>query len=484
MTKLITSAVATGNPQAADAAHLILKQGGSAIDAAIAADAVMGLVEPMATSIGGDLLALIHEPGQSVQGYNGSGRAPIGLSTDLIAALPDGRIPQRHPLSVTTPGAVRGWWDLHQKYGKLPWQSLFDHAISLANNGFKLGAVAAYEWRIFDHVLYQDHECARLFMAGNTPAAGTILTNPGLANALQLISDNGHEAFYKGPIAKQIVSATTSHNGVLSASDLERHVGECTTPISTEFSGYRVYECPPNTQGLAVLEALNEIEKLTTTQDDPLSWIHIIEASRDALAKARDVVADPSGNTVCTCVTDNQGLSVTFMSSIFKRFGSGIAVPGYGFCLQNRGFGFSEIGHINGPAPNKRPYHTVIPCIVTDEKNNFFAALGVVGGLMQPQGQIQILTRVLKWGTHLQKALDAPRLRLESDKELAIEEGWPDSIKQALRESGFDVPHPKMGELAGRSDFGGCHAIMRAENGALIGAADPRKDGRWLSNSD
>lgn len=458
----------------------MLQQGGSAIDAAIAADAVMGLVEPMATSIGGDLLALVHERGRGVRGYNGSGRAPARLTPERVARLPNGRIPQRHPMSITTPGAVRGWWETHQEYGRLPWRSLFDPAIRLARDGFVLGAVAAHEWRIFDHVLHRDHECARLFRAGNTPAAGERLTNPGLAEALHLIATRGCKAFYQGAIAHNIVAAVAAQDGVLDADDLAQHAGEWTTPVAAEFAGYFVHECPPNTQGMAVLDALARINRPAMDPADPATWVRIIEASRDALTRAREVVADPSGNTVCTCITDGHGLSVAFMSSIFKRFGSGIAVPGYGFCLQNRGFGFSEIGHVNGPAPRKRPYHTVIPCIVT-RGDDFHIAMGVVGGLMQPQGQIQILTRLLKWGMALQPALDAPRLRLESDTELAVERGWPEPIEQALRAAGFDVPHPKAGELAGRSDFGGCHAVMRPEGDTPLGAADPRKDGSWLS---
>ncbi|CAM5182834.1 Glutathione hydrolase proenzyme OS=Castellaniella defragrans OX=75697 GN=HNR28_002031 PE=3 SV=1 [Castellaniella defragrans] len=475
----VRAMVSTGNPLAAQAAREALAKGGSAVDAAIAADAVMGVVEPMATSVGGDLLAMICPRGEPVLSYNGTGRAPLALEPPMVEALPERRIPERHPLAVTTPGAVQGWWDLHRRFGRLPWHGLFSCAIRHAREGFPVARVAAHEWAIFDFVLRKDPVCAQLYHAGRPPQAGEYYRNPELADTLEHLAQEGPSWFYQGPVAKAAAQAVQSAGGVLAVVDFQRHAGEFMTPLALDFHGARVHECPPNTHGVAILDALAAVQDAGGDPEDPDTWVRMVQATATAMEKARRTVADPSGNTVCTVVDDGQGLAVTLMSSIFKRFGSGIAVPGRGFCLQNRGFGFSEPGHVNGPAPGKRPYHTVVPGLTTLE-GRFHLGMGVVGGLMQPQGQIQILTRTLAWGWDLQKALDAPRWRLEAGDALAIEAGFPEKIVRALRAAGYEAPHAKAGELAGRSDFGGAHAIRRHRDGGLEGAADPRKDGQWL----
>ncbi len=473
------AALSTGHPLAAQAARTQLARGGSAVDAAIAADAVMGVVEPMATSIGGDVLAMVQQADGRVISYNGTGRAPMALDVATIAALPGARIPERHPLSVTTPGVVRGWWDLHQRYGRLDWADLLAPAIAHARAGFAVAPVAAREWALFDFVLHRDPACARLFRAGQPPQAGERFHNPPLADTLETIAREGPEALYQGPLATAAADAVQAAGGVLAAADFHAHRGGFETPLSVEFHGARVHECPPNTHGVAILDALQAIQALDPDPDDPATWVQIVQATAAAMDKARNTVADPSGNTVCTVVIDAQGLAITLMSSVFKRFGSGLVVPGGGFCLQNRGFGFSEPGHVNGPAPGKRPYHTVVPGLTT-LNGRFHLGMGVVGGLMQPQGQIQILTRVLAWQQGLQAALDAPRWRLEAGNTLAIEAGWPEPIVLALRAAGFGVPHAAAGELSGRSDFGGAHAVLRSPDGRLSAAADRRKDGTSL----
>lgn len=471
--------VSTGHPLAAEAAKAMLEAGGSAVDAAIAADAVMGVVEPMATSIGGDALAMLYEPGGAVVCYNGTGRAPGALDVAMVAALPGAKIPERHPLSVTTPGLVRGWWDLHQRYGRLDWARLFTPAIRHARDGFAVARVAAKEWALFDFVLRVDPECGRLYHAGKPPAAGERFTNPELADTLEMIAREGPDAFYQGRVALAAARAVQALGGVLAADDFRVHHGDFVEPLSVEFHGARVHECPPNTHGVAILDALAAIQAADDDPRDPATWARMVAFTASAMAKAKRTVADPAGNTVCTVVVDAGGMAITLMSSVFKRFGSGIAVPGGGFCLQNRGFGFSEPGHVNGPGPGKRPYHTVVPGLTT-LNGRFHLGMGVVGGLMQPQGQIQILTRVLAWGESLQAALDAPRWRLEAGNTLAIEAGWPIETVRALRDAGYQAPHVTAGELGGRSDFGGAHAAMRAPDGRLVGAADPRKDGQWL----
>ncbi|HRL26215.1 MAG TPA: gamma-glutamyltransferase [Alcaligenes sp.] len=467
-------AVATGHPLAARAASRMLEQGGSAVDAAIAADAVMGVVEPMATGIGGDLLAMIAPPGLEPVAYNGSGAAPQLLCAEHVQALPGARIPERHVLSITTPGLVRGWWDVHQRYGRLEWTMLLEPAIQAARDGFAVAAVAAREWRIFDAVLHADPACATLYRAGHPPVAGEHYANSELANILQEIAQDGPDAFYVGRPAQQADRAMRRAQGLLRAQDFHAHRGFFCQPIHVQLDDCALYECPPNTHGMAVLQA---VQAAWERPSDPRqAELALVQATQQAMAHAARVVCDPAGNTVCTVVVDRDGLAVTFMSSIFKRFGSGYVVPGCGFVLQNRGFGFSTPGHMNGPGPGKRPYHTVVPSLAL-KGGRFYMGLGVVGGLMQPQGQIQIWTRVLRDGWPLEQAMYAPRWRLETADRLALEDGFDAECADFLRAQGYASPEKGVGELAGRSDFGGAQAVERLADGRLKAVSDPRKDG-------
>lgn len=471
--------VATGHPLAAAAARAQLLAGGSAVDAAIAADAVLGVVEPMATGIGGDLLAMLVFPGEEPVSYNGTGRAPMGLSAAHIQALPGHRIAERHPLSVTTPGVVQGWHDLHQRYGKRPWAALFADAIHLARDGFEVAAVCAKEWALFQPVLAKDPAAARLYRADAVPQAGDIFRNPALADLLQDIAQDGPGAFYQGRIPAAAEQAMQRHGGVLAARDFALHQGNFCTPVTARFKGVDVYECPPNTHGVAVLHALQALETQTLALDTAQTTLAMVQAMEQAMAHAQRTVADPAGNTVCTAVVDAQGMAITLMSSVFKRFGSGFAVAEGGFVLQNRGHGFSEPGHINGPAPGKRPYHTVVPGLAMRD-GKFLAVFGVVGGAMQPQGQVQLLYRILADAEQPQAALDQPRWRLEGQRILATERGMSEAVVQALRAAGYRAPSSE-GELGGRSDFGGAQWIMRMPDGSLQGASDKRKDGMALA---
>lgn len=467
--------VATGNPLAARAAHSMLAEGGSAVDAAIAADAVMGVVEPMATSIGGDLLAMVVSPTGEAAAYNGTGRAPSAFDALAVAQLPGQRIPERHPFTVTVPGAVRGWFDLHVRHGRLPMARVLAPAITAAREGFKVAPVCAREWALFDKVLHTDAICAALYRAGDPPKADERFVNPALARVLESIARDGADAYYQGEPSRAAAAAVQAKGGFLDASDFATHRGSFAEPLSTHFRGLTVLECPPNTHGIAVLDALAELEPQNLNLDDPATTLAAVRAMERAAERAQRTVADPGGNTVCTVVVDAQGLAITLMSSVFKRFGSGIAVPGCGFVLQNRGFGFSTSGHVNAPAPGKRPFHTVVPGAALSD-GRFKLGLGVVGGAMQPQGQLQILLRVAAAGAALQEAVDAPRWRLEPGGMLAIEEGAAPAIEQALRSAGYGDPTGR-GELGGRSDFGGAQAVMRLADGRLAGASDPRKDG-------
>lgn len=468
--------VATGHPLASDAALAVLREGGSAIDAAIAADAMMGLVEPMATSIGGDLLAMLVPPEGGPVAYNGTGRAPAAFEPAEVDLLPGGRIPERHPFTVTVPGAVRGWFDLHARCGKLPVARLLAPAIAAAREGFAVAPVSAREWALFDKVLHADAACATLYRAGNAPVAGERFANPELAAVLEAIAKEGPSAFYEGEPARAASRAVREKGGFLDGADFAAHIGNFSTPLRASFRGLTVLECPPNTHGIAVLEALSALDALDLDPEDPATVLASVRAMAAAAERAQKTVADPGGNTVCTVVVDGDGLAVTLMSSVFKRFGSGIVAPGCGFVLQNRGFGFSGKGHVNAAAPGKRPFHTVVPGAAL-AGGKFRLGLGVVGGAMQPQGQLQILLRVAAAGTALQEALDAPRWRLEPGGLLAIEEGTPAEVEKALREAGYGDPKGR-GELGGRSDFGGAQAVMRLPDGRLTGASDPRKDGR------
>ena len=469
--------IATGHPIAAKTALDVLDRGGSAIDAAIAADAILGVVEPMATGIGGDLLAMIVEPGGEAVTYNGTGRAPLALDPAMVEALTDRRIPDRHPLSVTTPGVVRGWYDLHARYGRIDIAELLAPAITLAAEGFAVGPIAAREWKFFDSVIGKDPACAALYRAGNTPQAGETFANPELAATLRAIAADGPSAFYEGEPAKAAARASHASGGVLAERDFAAHRGNFDQPLSTIFRGLTVLECPPNTHGRAVLDALDLLEPLALDPADPETTVIAVKSMRDGMNRARETVADPAGNTVSTAIVDRDGLAITLMSSVFKRFGSAIGVPAHGFVLQNRGSGFAELGHINGPAPGKRAYHTVIPAAALKD-GRFHAVFGVVGGAMQPQGHVQLLMRVAAWGEPLQAALDAPRWRLEGEL-LAIEEGMPTDVVAALRSAGF-ADAGSIGNIAGRSDFGGAQFVLRTEDGTLLGASDKRKDGMAL----
>lgn len=470
--------IATGHPLAARTALEMLEAGGSAVDAAIAADAVLGVVEPMATGIGGDMLAMIVPLDGKPETYNGTGRSPQALDAGMVADLPGRKIPERHPLSTTVPGAVRGWFDLHARYGRLAMADLLAPAIRTARDGFAVAPVSAREWKLFEPVLRTDATSAKLYRAGNVPGPGDHFANPELADTLAAIASEGPDAFYLGTPAKAAEQASRSHGGVLAADDFARHTGKFDTPVSGTFRGLTVLECPPNTHGLAVIEALTTLDALDLDPNDPQTAVAMVGAVREGLGHARKVVADPAGNTVCTVVVDQDGLAVTLMTSVFKRFGSGIGVPGCGFVLQNRASGFSEPGHVNGTAPNKRPYHTVVPAAAL-KADRFHAGFGVVGGAMQPQGQVQILTRLAAWGEPLQAAIDAPRWRLESDTALAIEDGTPATVTRALRAAGFTESAGR-GELGGRSDFGGAQFVVRADDGRLLGGSDKRKDGMAL----
>lgn len=290
--------VATGHPLAADAAMQMLREGGSAIDAAIAADAVMGVVEPMATGIGGDLLAMIVSADGSAVTYNGTGRSPAALDAAMLDTFPERRIPERHPLSLTVPGVVQGWHDVHARYGRLALARLLAPAANLARSGFAVAPVCAREWALFASVLAKDAHAASLYCASNPPRAGEHFANPSLARVLDAIADEGPQAFYHGEPARAAAAASKANRGVLAAEDFAAHRGNFDVPLAATFRGLSVLECPPNTHGVAVLDALRELEAQELAREDPRTFVAAVRAMGRGIARAKEVVADPSGNTV------------------------------------------------------------------------------------------------------------------------------------------------------------------------------------------
>lgn len=530
--------VATSQPLATAAGIEILSKGGNAADAAVAAGAALNVTEPTSTGIGGDMFALYFSADtKRVTALNGSGRASSALTLDRLKT--DGfasSIPPFHAHTVTVPGACAGWCDLIERHGSLSMSEILAPAIRLASEGFPVAPITSYFWgRGVERQLKSALNGHELTIDGRAPNAGEIFYNKGLAKTFRLIAEKKAEAFYQGPIAESIISVIKEAGGVMSADDLASHVSTWEEPISVDYRGYRVYECPPNGQGIAALIALNILEGFDLAGLDSLSpeKMHLmIEAMRLAFADASWYVSDPkfsnipvtellskeyasqrrklintqsairniergvpvsSSDTVYLSVVDKFGNACSFINSNYMGFGTGIVPKGWGFTLQNRGHNFSlEPNHPNALAPKKRPYHTIIPAMVTrlvsraersanvDEAQgeSLYASYGVMGGFMQPQGHVQVLSALQDSGLDPQSALDLPRFCIDVEKSggrVAIEEGMPKETISALQKIG----HP-IYEVSGyeRALFGRGQVITRDnESGVLCGGSDPRADG-------
>lgn len=516
--------VAASQPLAAQAGLEILMQGGNAADAAVATAAALNVTEPVSTGLGGDCFALFFD-GQSgeVTALNGSGRAPAGLTIDLLRKQGMWQsLPPLHAHTITVPGACAGWCDLIDRHGTLPMSILLAPAIRLADDGFPVAPITAsvWEWGA-DRQLRNSRGGRELLIDGRAPRAGEIMRNPHLANSLRTIADGGKDAFYCGPIAAKIAARVQECGGVMTVDDLASHTSTWETPISTVYQGVRIYECPPNGQGLVALLTLN-ILSIFDLPADPLSAerLHLlIEALRLAFADAAWYVADPAfspapidallsreyaverarlidprratidqqrgspvagSDTVYFSVVDGQGNATSFINSNYMGFGTGIVPEGTGFSLQNRGHSFSlDPAHPNALAPGKRPYHTIIPAMATRETDaSLYASLGVMGGFMQPQGHTQLVLALVGDGLDPQSALDRPRICIEDGTaggRVALEESIPVSITSRLAEMGHRV-RPVSGHE--RALFGRGQVILRdASTGALCGGSDPRADG-------
>jgi gamma-glutamyltranspeptidase/glutathione hydrolase len=471
--------VATSNPLAVEAALWALGQGGTAMDAALASDAVLGVVQPMSTGVGGDVFCLVDD-GRELAGFNGSGAAPRALTLDTCRD--PGSWGDHSPLCITVPGVVDGWAQLSERYGRLGLERTTIPARQLATGGFPLGAAAAATWRAEDRRMRAEASLPR------QPAAGQRVTNPDLAATVEDIAQGGRDAHYEGDWAKAAVTAAEAAGGVLALDDLASHRGEWVDPISTDYRGHTVVELPPNGQGAAVLAALNELapEPLGPARD-PETVVRTMTAVRHGMETAYEHVADPrtaaipafweARDTVYTAVVAD-GMCVSLISSVFFAFGSGIWAGGT--FLQNRGYGFSlDPQHPNAVAGGKRPFHTIIPGLVR-RSGRTETVFGVVGGPMQPQGQVQVLTHLIDHGLDPQASLDEPRAFWLGGNLLATEPGFEDDVSDALREAGFDV----VADPVGSHWFGVGQVVRIHDDGWLEGGSDPRHDGVAVGRFD
>jgi gamma-glutamyltranspeptidase/glutathione hydrolase len=518
--------VSTSQPLATAAGLEILSKGGNAADAAVACAAALNVTEPTSTGIGGDMFALYFDAQtKQVSALNGSGRAPAALTIERLKkeGITSAELPMFHAHTVTVPGACAGWCDLLEKHGSLLMAEILAPAIRLAEEGFPVSPLTAYSWaRGVDRQLKSALNGEELTIGGRAPAAGEIFRNAGLAKTLSVIARENKRGFYQGQIAESIVGVIKAAGGCMSQDDLASHVSTWEIPISVNYRGWRVYECPPNGQGITALIALNILEGFDLASLPSLSTerLHLmIEAMRLAFADARWYVADPafskipmdellskeyanerrklidmkranldpqrgapvaSSNTVYLSAADRFGNACSFINSNYAGFGTGIVPKGWGFTLQNRGHNFSlDSDHPNALAPRKRPYHTIIPAMVTRESDNsLYASYGVMGGFMQPQGHVQVLSALVDDGFDPQSALDLPRFCIDVEEaggRVAIEEGMPQASTDGLAKMG----HP-IYEVTGydRALFGRGQIILRdEESGVLCAGSDPRADG-------
>jgi len=519
--------VAAAHPLAVQIGIDLLKQGGSAVDAAIGVNAVLGFLEPTANGIGGDLFAIVWDAkSRKLYGLNGSGRSPHRLTADKVKANEDGTIPLYSPFSWTVPGTVDGWFELHGKFGRLPMTKVLAPAINAAREGEPVPQVIAAGWARSVRVFGDMPGFAEVFLpGGKPPAAGELFRNPALARALETIAEGGREAYYSGPISASIVKFSDQHGGFFSARDFSEHRSDWVEPISTTYRGTTLYELPPNGQGLAALQMLNILEGYDLKgmgRDSVEFWHTLVEAKKlayedrarfyadpafnelpiDGLlskdyARGRATMIDPDraarryepgtprldrGDTTFLVTADAEGNMVSLIQSNYTGFGSGYVVPEWGFGIQDRGGLFNlDPDHPNSLEPGKRPFHTIIPAFAMRDGEPWLA-FGVMGGAMQPQGHVQILINLIDFGMNLQEAGDAPRFFHGGSSEptgtlmttggyLSLEEGVPDIVRRGLVKRGH-----RLRQTIGV--YGGYQAIARDPNtGVYSGASESRKDG-------
>lgn len=504
--------IATSQPLATAAGLQVLMEGGTAIDAAITASAVLGVVEPFAAGIGGDSFALLWDPARKeLFGLNGSGRSAALLDpVPIRAAWSQKSRPWRGVHSVTVPGAVDSWFELHHRHGSIPMEDLLQPAIRYARDGFPVSEIIASQWSHYSTALTSRAARDVFLPAGIPPKAGEVFRNERYADSLTLIARYGRDAFYYGPIAEKIISEIQTLGGSLSEQDLRSHRSQWVEPVSTDFDGIEVFELPPNGQGAVVLEMLNILENfdLRSMGHNSAAYIHTLVQAKRAAFRDRDrYIADPdtdpeivecftskdyakeiadrirsgsgpfayrdvlpSSDTVYLAVSDSEGCLISYISSIFSPFGSGVVPASTGILLQNRGSLFSlEEGHPNSLAPSKRPLHTIIPAMAF-QNGSPWLCYGVMGGDMQPQGHVQVLLNMLAFGMDIQEAGEAPRF-CDRPTGLALESGIPWGERQQLLSMGYNI-------ISEFDVFGGFQGIQIDQtNGVYRGGSDDRKDG-------
>ena len=514
--------VAASNPLAAQAGLNILRQGGSAADAAVAASAVMNVTEPGACGIGGDCFALYFDAKtRRVTALNGSGRAPAALTREDVLAQGWTAMNPLHAHAVTVPGAVRGWEDLLRRHGRMSLAQVLTDAIHYAEDGYPVAPTFGTGWMAAENFLKQAANADEYLPDGKAPQPGQVVQLPSLARTLRLIAEGGADAFYSGPVADAIVSSLQEKGSVMTHDDLKNHGSTWDEPILTDYRGVTVYECPPNGQGLAALLAMNiaSVFDLRSLPWDSPERLHLmVESMRLAWVDARQHIADmsraqvpldvllsqqyaaqraqlisqdrtmtpplpyqelPQGSdTIYLCAVDGEGNACSFIKSLYMGFGVGIVARGTGVWLQNRGAGFSlEEGHPNALEGGKRPYHTIIPGMAMRD-GEFWGCFGVMGGFMQPQGHFQVMSAMLDDDLNPQDALNRPRWYIEDgrpDGQLLLEVGIPVETMARLAEMGHQV-RPVAGR--GRGTFGRGQIIRRDPyTGVLFGGSEPRADG-------
>ena len=508
--------VATSQPLAVQAGISMLQQGGNAVDAALATAIALTVVEPTSNGIGADAFALVWD-GQKLHGLNGSGRAPRALNLDVLTGQGHTAMPTRGWTPVTVPGAPAAWRDLHSRFGKLPFDSLFQPAIYYAEHGYPLSPILAYYWGRAASVYAQDWGAEfagwmeTFAPGGRAPGAGEIWASPGHADTLRRVAASRAEDFYQGEIARKIAQFAEQTGGYITLEDLAAHASTWVEPISAGYRGYEAWEIPPNGQGLAALIGLNILEGLevTASERDSAESFHVqIEAMKLGFADALRYVADPdfvevpterlldkgyaatrrrlireralepeagdphSGGTVYLCAVDGDGMMVSYIQSNYMGFGSGVVVPGTGIALQNRGANFSlDPSHPNRIEPGKRPYHTIIPGFLT-RGGEAVGPFGVMGGFMQPQGHLQMVVNTVDYAMNPQASLDAPRWQWTGGKHVEIEADADPGIIEGLRARGHEIEVVEPGGGFGRGQI-----IWRLDSGAYAAGSDKRADG-------
>lgn len=513
-------AIATSHPLASASGLAVLERGGNAVDAAVTAAAVLNLVEPHMTGIGGDMFAILWSARERrLVGLNASGRAGALMTREELVRRGHKTVPETGAESITVPGALSGWAALLERYGTISLAEALEPAIRLAEEGFPVSPIIARQWADEVETLKRDEGARATFLidAMRAPRPGEWFRNPDFAHSLRTIAEQGPGALYGGELGRRMVDRVRELGGFLTLDDLKKHRPDWVEPISASFRGYRVWELPPNGQGIAALEMLRILEPydLAAMGHNSATYLHhLVEAKKLAFADLARFVGDPdhmeirperllsdefirqrraqldperaaerpepgpaltASETIYLSAADKDGNMVSFINSLFDGFGSGVVVPGTGFALQNRGAGFTlEPGHPNTVAPGKRPFHTIIPAFVTrstpGNHDEPWLSFGVMGGSMQPQGHVQVLLNLLVFGMDVQQAIDAPRFRHLSGRRLALEAPIPDAVRSALTAMG----HKIVDERA--VSFGGAQAVMRLPRGWVAGS-DPRKDG-------